>query len=169
MGKRFKNIIISENELEIVISDNQNRIFKISTEDKDILKYYWAVKKEGYPHRGYRKDGQRYGVYLHRELTKFKIVDHKDGDPTNNTRSNLRDATTSLNNTNCVSKKKRAKINSQYKGVCWCTRDLKWISHIVKDFKGYFNGRFETEIEAAKAYDKKALELFGEFAKLNFP
>ncbi|KKM22422.1 hypothetical protein LCGC14_1625440, partial [marine sediment metagenome] len=40
---------------------------------------------------------------------------------------------------------------------------------ITRNAKNYFLGRFDNEIEAAKAYDAKARELFGEFALLNFP
>jgi hypothetical protein len=39
---------------------------------------------------------------------------------------------------------------------------------IGKNKKCYYFGCFEDEIEAAKVYDKAALELFGEFALLNF-
>ena len=35
--------------------------------------------------------------------------------------------------------------------------------------KCFFLGYFVDEVEAARAYDRKAVELFGEFARLNFP
>ncbi len=40
---------------------------------------------------------------------------------------------------------------------------------IMVDYKKYNLGRFDDAVEAAKTYDKKAVELFGEFAFLNFP
>jgi hypothetical protein len=48
-------------------------------------------------------------------------------------------------------------------------RDSVWIAQISINSKRKNLGRFSTEIEAAMFYDKKAMELFGEFAKLNFP
>jgi hypothetical protein len=41
------------------------------------------------------------------------------------------------------------------------------MARISKDGITYFAGRFENEIEAAKAYNKKAIELYGENANLN--
>lgn len=45
----------------------------------------------------------------------------------------------------------------------------KYRSRIKKDGKEYSLGHFETPEDAAKERDLKAIELYGTFAKLNFP
>lgn len=56
---------------------------------------------------------------------------------------------------------------SKYKGLHWDIVTRKWRVEITKDGKRYKLGRFKCEIEAAKAYNTKALELYGSEAKLN--
>ncbi len=58
---------------------------------------------------------------------------------------------------------------SQYKGVRYDKRRNKWIAEITCQGKKYYLGSFTTEIEAARAYDTRARELFGPYARLNFP
>jgi hypothetical protein len=48
-------------------------------------------------------------------------------------------------------------------------RKKKWCARIKFNKKYIYLGNYEIEEAAARAYDKKALELYGEFAKLNFP
>jgi hypothetical protein len=43
----------------------------------------------------------------------------------------------------------------------------KWRSSINKNYIAYNLGKFDTEIEAAIAYNVKAIELYGEQANLN--
>jgi len=44
-----------------------------------------------------------------------------------------------------------------------------WEARISFNTKKIYLGSYKTKEEAARAYDKKAIELFGEFAQLNFP
>jgi hypothetical protein len=94
-------------------------------------------------------------------------VDHIDGDRSNNHVSNLRWCTISENMYN--QKTQTRTKSSIYKGVCFDKKVEKWISYIKKDKKQNRIGRFKSQILGAIAYDEKALELFGEYAKLNFP
>ena len=61
----------------------------------------------------------------------------------------------------------KAHGRSQYLGVC-IRRTGRISSQISRNKKIVYIGSYNTEVEAARAYDKKAKELFGEFANLNF-
>ena len=93
------------------------------------------------------------------------FCDHINHDGLDNRRANIRNCTLKQNNANSRSAKN---ASSKYKGVSWNKLRKKWAAYIKKDYKQLYLGLFENEIEAAKAYDRKAAELFGKFAKLNF-
>jgi len=57
---------------------------------------------------------------------------------------------------------------SQYRGVTWYYPYNKWVVHVFYKNKRYYVGYFEDELEAAKEYDKKAIEIKGKSARLNF-
>jgi hypothetical protein len=107
-------------------------------------------------------------VMIHRAITLVPenyVVDHKDGNPLNNQRENLRISTVAQNAQN---RRKMSKpTSSKYKGVNWDKTRNKWRTAITHERKTIQIGRFETEIEAALAYNRKARELFGEFALVN--
>ena len=92
-------------------------------------------------------------------------VDHINGNKTNNCIENLRWAFDNENNMN--SRKTSKRTSSIYKWVHWSKWHNKWKATIVKDRKAIHLGYFHDEKEAAKAYNDKAIELFGEFACLN--
>ncbi len=58
--------------------------------------------------------------------------------------------------------------SSKYKGVSWDKGRKKWKVYIQLSGKLSTIGYYRKEIVAAKAYDQKAKELFGEFANTNF-
>lgn len=105
-------------------------------------------------------------VYMHRlilEARKGQETDHRNGNGLDNQRANLRFCTSSQNNMN----RAHGRGTSVYKGVSWSTRRRKWQVQIGCEGKSVFLGRFDSEEEAACAYNTAALERFGEFAHLN--
>ena len=96
---------------------------------------------------------------------KGMVVDHIDGNGLNNRRSSLRICT---HRQNMWNSRPRGK-GSKYKGVCWDKSRKRWIVVVRRGDLHIHLGRFDDEVEAARAYDRKAFELFGEFAYLNFP
>jgi len=123
------------------------------------------------------KDGKEYAVHkskeylsMHRvimglEKTDKRVIDHIFGETLDNRKSQLRICTIQQNSQNSRS----SKGMSKYKGVSWDKPRNKWKAQICPSFKtNTFIGRYDTEIEAARAYDTKAKELHGEFAYLNF-
>jgi hypothetical protein len=125
---------------------------------------YYACRKD------YNKETKKEkSLLMHRfilGLTDLKIQgDHIDHNGLNNQRYNLRPSTGAQNARN---KKAIKGTSSDYKGVYWCKAMNKWKATIKINQKSIHLGYFDDEIECAKAYDKKAIELFGEFAWLNF-
>jgi AP2 domain/HNH endonuclease len=133
----------------------------------------WQLNADGYAmgYVGYDKVKKR-GItkLMHRFIMNAPDgtqVDHIDGDRLNNQRSNLRFCDTRLNNRNM--RPGARKGTSQYKGVAYDRSRSKWMAMVKDENRRYNLGRFTTEIEAARAYDRKAKELFGEFFRPNLP
>ena len=108
-------------------------------------------------------------VWMHRLVMEAKageIVDHIDADGLNNQRCKLRVCSNAENQRNRRKPKTRAAISSRFKGVTW--HGGKWRAKIVVDGKQRHLGRFEDEVEAAKAYDGAARKHFGRYAWTNF-
>jgi len=108
-------------------------------------------------------------VYMHREIMNAPAgieIDHINGNGLDNRRVNLRVCTAAQNQQNST---KRAHCSSKFKGVALSKNQKKWTARICINGKKIWIGRYRSEFEAAEAYDKKAVELFGEFANINFP
>ena len=135
------------------------------------------VLKPGCMKSGYRnvilcKDGVKTTRYIHRLVAGEFIdnhhqkdcVDHIDHDRANNSVPNLRWVTEGENHMNAT---KRANVSSAYKGVYWNKRKEKWHAIIKTNGRQKHIGFYDSDADAALAYNAKAIELFGEYAYIN--
>lgn len=162
----MREIRLTQGQVTIVDDDNFEWLnsFKWFAH-KDNFKYnhgYYAVKK-------ITKNGKSYMQCMHRLILniddKELLVDHINGDKLDNREENLRIATRAENGRN---RDRQSNNKSGFKGVSWNKQFMKYRAQIMFNNKTTYIGLYTNPIEAAKAYDLKAKELFGEFARLNF-
>lgn len=91
-----------------------------------------------------------------------QLIDHIDGDKTNNKWNNLRSVTYSQNGMNS---KHRSSNTSGSKGVSFCKQYGKWEAYIWRDNKKHNLGYYDDKSSAAAAYAEASKEMHGEYAR----
>lgn len=150
----------------------RGKVALVDDEDYELVNQYkwYALNGRGgfYAARTIKKITK---IRMHRlilGLKKGELCDHINHNGLDNRRCNLRVVDyhqNSMNRRKCLGK------SSKFKGVVWDKRKYvkKWKVMIGFNGKLHFLGYFDDEIEAAKAYDKAAMQYFNGYAKLNFP
>lgn len=148
---------------------------KVALVDDDdfafLSQWKWCSDSKGYAFRSEKRSEtgrlKRKGIYLHRVVMgspEGKQIDHINGDILDNRKSNLRVASHSENMRN----RKLQKNNSTgYKGVWFNKKKGLFVATIKIDGKTRTIKHTRTAEEAAEAYNVKAQEVYGSFARIN--
>jgi hypothetical protein len=177
------------NTKTLIIESPKYGTFEVlyDAEDEDkISKHTWNVNKDGnrdkfyvftmvpHPAGGWYhapsgRQRRKTWLGMHRLIMntpKGMVTDHINGNPLDNRKENLRICTAAENKQNRAAGKNNT---SGFKGVSRHKRTNSWHARIGHNKKPIHIGCFEDKEEAARAYDRKAIELHGEFAQTNFP
>jgi hypothetical protein len=159
----------------VLTSEELNEIFEYDNETGEL---YWKVQLSNRVKIGDRVGSLSCG-YLRTSVFGIKLfvhiiiwmmhngtipnnleIDHRDCDKLNNRLKNLRLATRAENNRNIP-----AYGSSGLKGVTWDSSRNKWHAQLQHGKTNIHLGYFKDKMEAAEAYEAKAIELQGQFAR----
>lgn len=115
--------------------------------------------------KGARRSIQRMHRFVLSLSGPLPIVDHRNHNGLDNQKRNLRRCTQQNNVRN--RRKGSAKKTSKFKGVCWSKANKKWRANIRFDNKQVHIGLYQSEKDAALAYNAAANKYYGDFACLN--
>lgn len=142
------------------ISLNNGVSVKVDDNLYDRLKLHHWYLLNGYP-------AARIGdkqIYMHIMVLDMNYTDHINRDPLDNRLENLRIVS---NQHNCMNRGLNKNNTSGYKGVSWHKKTGKWSVGIYYNYKRIYIGLFKNIKNAAKAYNDKAVELYGDYAWVN--
>lgn len=151
----MKSIALTNSPLFTLVDDS----------DFDFLSQYaWRIDSNGYAVTGNPKTNGLFFIHeLLLETPVGCVIDHKDRQPLNNQRENLRFATRAQNVANS---KIRSDNKSKFKGVSFYKRNGKWRAQITANGKKLFLGYYDTAEQSSIAYKQAAKFHFGEFANV---
>ncbi len=153
----------------------QGKYAIVDTENYDyLMQWKWHVRPE---HRTFyavrrlrgsaRKQVPRSTIFMHSVILQTPegmLSDHRNHNGIDNRWCNMRVCSNMENCQNRLPPRYKNRTSS-YKGVG--SRGNNWQARITSEGSQIHIGTFRSEIEAARAYDEKATELFGNFARLN--
>jgi hypothetical protein len=148
----------------LCFNPNTGGIFLIDTDCEHLLgSQHWNV---GFRGKVASDSTKLATIIIGKEVPKGQHIHHINHSRIDNRRKNL----TIVNYKESLYKTTKRRGNSytsKYKGVFWRSKNNTWCARIQKDGKASWLGSFINEEDAARAYDKAAIELFGEFAHQN--
>jgi hypothetical protein len=149
----------------------RGKVATVDETDADLARLKWCAKKGRrtfYAHRRLGKTTQLLHRVVARRMGICGQVDHQDRNGLNCRRGNLRPASARENSSN---RDKQSNNTSGFIGVTWHRRSQQWRAQISHDNRmehiGYFPGTEGGRMEAARAYNARAVELRGDRAVLN--
>ena len=138
-----------------------------------IKKYYWSKGSNGYmvtTYKYYDKKGNRHSktMSLHKMIqqqdmdNKTCLIDHINGDRTDDRKVNLREADHTINLMNQV---ENSRNTSGRRGVCWIANMKKWKASITVRYHTIILGHYEIIEDAISAREEAEKKYFGEYAR----